>query len=53
MEKNFFVYIVMNKPWGTLYIGVTRNLMARIFQHKTGSVEGFTSRYGLGRPRLC
>jgi putative endonuclease len=47
MEKRFFVYIVTNKPWGTLYIGVTSNLEARIFQHKSETVEGFTKRYGL------
>jgi len=47
MEKRFFVYIVTNKPWGTLYIGVTSNLEARIFQHKNRTVEGFTKRYGL------
>ena len=47
MEKRFFVYIVTNEPWGTLYIGVTSNLEARIFQHKTGAVGGFTKRYGL------
>ncbi|HKU54143.1 MAG TPA: GIY-YIG nuclease family protein [Rhizomicrobium sp.] len=47
MRKCFFVYIVTNKPWGTLYIGVTSNLEARIFQHKNGTVEGFTKRYGL------
>jgi len=47
MEKHFFVYIVTNKPWGTLYIGVTSNLEQRIFEHKTGAFEGFTKRYGL------
>jgi putative endonuclease len=47
MTKRFFVYIVTNKPWGTLYIGVTSNLEMRIFQHKNGIVEGFTKRYGL------
>jgi putative endonuclease len=47
MKKRFFVYIVTNKPWGTLYIGVTSNLEARIFQHKSGTLEGFTKRYGL------
>ena len=46
MEKRFFVYIVTNKPWGTLYIGVTGNLEARIFQHKDEAFEGFTKRYG-------
>lgn len=47
MEKRFFVYIVTNQPWGTLYTGVTSNLAARVFQHKSGSVKGFTSRYRL------
>ena len=47
MAKHFFVYIVTNKPWGTLYIGVTSNLEQRIFEHKTGGFEGFTKRYGL------
>jgi putative endonuclease len=47
MAKRFFVYIVTNKPWGTLYIGVTSNLESRIFQHKTWTFEGFTKRYGL------
>jgi putative endonuclease len=47
MEKHFFVYIVTNKPWGTLYIGVTSNLEQQIFEHKTGAFEGFTKRYGL------
>jgi hypothetical protein len=48
MGKRFFVYIVTNKPWGTLYIGVTSDLEGRIFQHKNGALEGFTKRYGLG-----
>jgi len=47
MAKQFFVYIVTNKPWGTLYIGVTSNLEKRIFEHKTGVFEGFTKQYGL------
>jgi putative endonuclease len=47
MAKRFFVYIVTNKPWGTLYIGVTSDLESRIFQHKNGVLEGFTKRYGL------
>ena len=47
MQKRFFVYIVTNKPWGTLYIGVTSNIEERVFQHKNGVMEGFTKRYGL------
>ena len=41
------VYIMSNKPNGTLYVGVTSNLHARAWQHRTGAVPGFTSRYGL------
>jgi hypothetical protein len=41
-EKSFSVYILASKPWGTLYIGVTSDLQARIYQHKKGFYEGFT-----------
>lgn len=39
------VYILANKRNGTLYTGVTSNLMQRISQHKNKEIEGFTSRY--------
>jgi len=39
------VYILCNRPRGTLYIGVTSDLPARIWQHKNGQAEGFTLRY--------
>ena len=42
-----WVYIVTNRRNGTLYVGVTAKLAARIWQHKTGAVQGFTKRYGL------
>ncbi|HEY4123857.1 MAG TPA: GIY-YIG nuclease family protein [Rhizomicrobium sp.] len=44
-EKTFFIYILASKPWGTLYIGVTSDLHARIYQHKNGIYEGFTKKY--------
>ena len=44
-----YVYIVTNKPHGTLYVGVTNNLTTRIYQHKQGTVVGFTQRYELSR----
>lgn len=47
MEKSFHVYIVTNKPNGTLYIGVTSDLIKRIWEHKTGAVPGFTKKYHL------
>jgi len=41
------VYIVTNHRHGTLYTGVTAYLAQRIFEHRTGAIEGFTKRYGL------
>ena len=41
--------LVTNRPNGTLYLGVTSDLGRRIWQHRTGAVEGFTKRYGLTR----
>ena len=38
-------YILASKPQGTLYIGVTRDLKKRIYEHKHHFVEGFTKRY--------
>ena len=46
-DRQFFTYILASKPWGTLYIGMTSDLQARVFQHKEGSIEGFTKRYGV------
>lgn len=43
------IYILSNKPHGTLYIGVTRNLVHRFWQHKSRAVKGFTSKYNLVR----
>lgn len=39
------VYIMTNKRNGTLYTGVTSNLVQRIFQHKNNMIKGFTNRY--------
>ncbi|QLH43874.1 MAG: GIY-YIG nuclease family protein [Coxiellaceae bacterium] len=45
MEKSFYVYILTNKRNGTLYIGVTSDLLKRIGQHKSGVIPGFTQKY--------
>ena len=43
------VYILASRPNGTLYIGITSNLVQRIWQHKSDFVEGFTKRYRVHR----
>ena len=45
MEKQYFLYLLASKPYGTLYVGVTSNLIQRVFQHKEGLVDGFTKKY--------
>ena len=41
------IYILASQLRGTLYIGVTSNLIQRVWQHKNNLVEGFTQRYGV------
>ena len=45
MSRSYFVYILASERNGTLYIGVTNNLERRVFEHKSKTVEGFTSKY--------
>jgi putative endonuclease len=45
MEKSYYVYIVTNKHKTTLYVGVTRNIEQRVYQHYMGTDEGFTKQY--------
>ena len=47
MNKQPAVYIVTSKRNGTLYIGVTSDLVKRIWEHKNNMVEGFTKRYNV------
>ena len=42
-----FVYILASQRNGTLYVGVTKDLVERIHQHKTDAVPGFTRQYGV------
>ena len=46
-EKYYYVYVLANKPRGTTYVGVTSNLVQRVWQHKQEQADGFTKRHGL------
>ena len=49
MTKEPCVYILASQPYGTIYVGVTSNLLVRLHQHRSGTRPGFTSRYGVFR----
>jgi len=43
----FYVYVLASQRNGTLYVGMTDNLIQRVWMHKTGVLPGFTKRYGV------
>jgi putative endonuclease len=43
----YYVYIMASKKKGTLYIGVTGDLIKRVYEHKNDLVDGFTKKYGI------
>ncbi|MGA7973791.1 MAG: GIY-YIG nuclease family protein [Pseudolabrys sp.] len=45
----FYVYLLASKKQGTLYLGVTRGLVRRIYQHREKLLPGFTSKYDVRR----
>ena len=47
MGKSSYVYILASRPYGTLYIGVTSDLVLRIWQHRTDVIAGFTKQYNV------
>ena len=48
-NKQYYTYILFNKRNGTLYVGVTNNLVKRIWQHKNKIIEGFTQKYNVDK----
>ena len=46
-DKHFHVYMLASATNGTLYIGVTSDLVKRVWQHKEGLADGFTQQYGV------
>ena len=49
MAREPCVYILASRRHGTIYIGVTSDLMARLYRHRTGAFKGFTSEHGVIR----
>ena len=47
MAKQYVVYLLASGLNGTLYVGVTSNLIQRVFQHKQDMADGFTKKYGI------
>ena len=43
--NQYYVYILANKKNGTLYLGITNNLIRRVFEHRNNYVDGFTKKY--------
>ena len=48
--RNYPVYILASHPRGTLYVGMTNDLVRRLYEHREGVVEGFTKTYSVKMP---
>jgi putative endonuclease len=49
MSNHYYVYILSSKKNGTLYVGVTNDLMRRVGEHKLGLIEGLTNKYKINK----
>jgi putative endonuclease len=47
MPRAAYVYMLASRRYGTIYIGVTSDLVKRIWQHREGLIDGFTRQYGV------
>ncbi|MDP8229819.1 MAG: GIY-YIG nuclease family protein [Candidatus Gorgyraea atricola] len=45
--NTYYVYILASKKSGTLYTGITSNLIKRVYEHKTNIIKGFTEKYNV------
>lgn len=45
--SEYFVYILASRPGGALYVGVTNNLVRRVYEHKQKQADGFTKKYNI------
>ncbi len=48
-EREFYVYIMANKIGGTLYVGMTNNLIRRVWEHKNGVGSSFTKQHNIAK----
>jgi len=48
-RDGYYVYLLASKKHGTLYLGVTNDLVRRRYEHRTKAVGGFTARYGVNK----
>lgn len=53
MPKRAWVYLLADKPYGTLYVGVTSNLQRRTYEHHHGLIEGHSKKYGIRQLVWC
>src|ERR1700730_11859905 len=45
--RAYWLYILVSRPRGTLYVGVTSNLVRRVYEHQNEAADGFTKQYGV------